>query len=110
MTSEKQRAAEIEFKPTKQVLKGQKLQILTYIDTFGSITPADAWEAFNCTKLSTRIGEIEKRCGVEFKHERESNGNTSYMRYSFASGLSAISYLLPTDEKVADMLREMTKS
>lgn len=95
MTSKKQRAAEIEFKPTSKELTGQKLEIVAYINSFGSITPMEAWKILHCTKLATRIGEIERRCGVEFKHDRETNGNSSYMRYSFADGYGVMDYMSP---------------
>lgn len=93
MTSEKQRAAEVNFKPTTKKLTGQKLEIVVYIYTHGSITPMEAWGELNCTKLATRIGEIEKRCGVEFNHQKESNGSSSYMRYSFKEGYGVMDYM-----------------
>lgn len=93
MSTEKQRAAEAAFKPSTKALSGQKLEIVSYINSFGSITPMEAWNILHCTKLATRIGEIEKWCGVEFKHEKESNGVTSYMRYSFAEGYGVLDYL-----------------
>lgn len=93
MTSTKQRAAEIDFKPTENKLRGQKADILIYIYTHGSITPAEAWDKLHCTKLATRIGEIERRCGVELKHEKESNGSSSYMRYSFKEGYGVMDYM-----------------
>lgn len=95
MTSSRQQAAEINFKPADKKLKGQKYNILVYIDTNGSITPMDAIsdKRIHSTKLSTRIGEIERKCGLAFKHERESNGDSSYMRYSFADGHGVFDYL-----------------
>lgn len=93
MTTERQRAAEATYKPTANKLKGQKMEILVYIYTHGSITPAEAWDKLHITKLATRIGEIEKRCGVELKHERESNGSSSYMRYSFKEGYGVMDYM-----------------
>ena len=109
-TSEAQRAAEVRFKPEQFYLTGQKRMIVDYIAEHGSITPMEAWDECRCTKLATRIGEIERRSGYVFDRKMERTEDVCFMRYSFASGLSAISYLLPTDEKVADMLREMTKS
>lgn len=104
MTSEKQRAAEKEFRPTEKKLKGQKADILIYIYTHGSITPAEAWEILHCTKLATRIGEIERRSGYAFNREKVKAGDTSFMRYSFPRGLTAIHYLLPEDCEVAEAL------
>ena len=91
--TDKQREAEIKFKPTSKALSGQKLQIVSYIDTFGSITPAAAWDYLNCTKLATRIGEIERRCGIEFHKQMEDNGSSRYMRYSFAEGYGILDYM-----------------
>lgn len=110
MTTQTQKAAQAEFKPDSLYLKGQKKRIVDYIAEHGSITPMEAWDECRCTKLATRIGEIERRSGYVFNRKMERTEDVCFMRYSFASGLSAISYLLPTDEKVADMLREMTKS
>ena len=91
--TQKQREAEANFKPTQKKLSGQKLEILVYVNTHGSITPKDAWNELNCTKLATRIGEIERRCGVEFKKEMEGNGSSRYMRYSFAEGYGVMDYM-----------------
>lgn len=93
MTTERQRAAEATYKPTANKLKGQKLAILVYIYTHGSITPMDAIHEIHCTKLATRIGEIERRCGVDFKHEMEDNGTSRYMRYSFKEGYGVMDYM-----------------
>ena len=93
MTTQKQQAAEASFKPSSKALSGQKLNIIAYIDTYGSITPADAWNELNCTKLATRIGEIERRCGIEFKKQMEDNGSSRYMRYSFADGYGVFDYV-----------------
>lgn len=93
MTTQKQRAAEADFKPTEKKLTGQKREILAYIDTYGSITPMDAIVHINCTKLATRIGEIERRCGVEMVHQMERNETSRYMRYSFAAGYGIIDYM-----------------
>lgn len=35
-------------------------RILDYIDTYGSITPMEAWEHLGVTKLATRISELRK--------------------------------------------------
>lgn len=97
MTSEKQRAAEVNFKPTTKKLTGQKLEIVVYIYTHGSITPMGAIHAFGCTKLSTRIGEIEKRCGHAFERTSDAvysrtGRRTKVRRYAFAEGLTAQDY------------------
>lgn len=93
MMTEKQRSAEATFKPSGKKLTGQKLEIVVFIHTHGSITPKEAWNELNCTKLATRIGEIERRCGVEFKKEMEDNGSSRYMRYSFQDGYDAFDYM-----------------
>lgn len=63
----------------------QKRLILDYIDTFGSITPMDAFIDLGITKLSTRVGEL-KRDGYNIKGTLEKGINrygkpTHYMRY-----------------------------
>lgn len=35
-------------------------RILDYIDTYGSITPMEAWEHLGVTKLATRISELRR--------------------------------------------------
>lgn len=60
--------------------------ILHYINTFGSITPLEAFIDLGITKLATRISEMSKD-GVEFKKETEYSKNrfgkkVHYTRYS----------------------------
>ena len=93
MTTEKQRKAEVDFKPTAKALKGQKAKIVNFIELWGSITPSQAWDYCHCTKLSTRIGEIEVLCGHEFKHDMTEGANSRFMTYSFAEGLKAEDYM-----------------
>lgn len=59
--------------------------ILEYVKEWGSITPMDAFLDLGITKLSTRIGELEK-AGIGFVHSKESRKNrygkkTTYCRY-----------------------------
>lgn len=95
MTTEKQKAAQAAFLPERKILQGQKLEIVRFIEKFGSITPLQAINDIDIhsTKLATRIGEIERFCGVEFKHQKESNGSSSYMRYSFKEGYGVMDYM-----------------
>ena len=106
-TSEAQRQAEVNFKPEKLYLTGQKRKIVEWIAKNGSITPMDAIHGFSCTKLATRIGEIERRSGYLFDKEMERTEGACYMRYSFARGLSAEDYMLPEDPVVAKALNEI---
>lgn len=96
MTTEKQKAAQAAFLPERKILQGQKLEIVRFIEKFGSITPLQAINDIDIhsTKLATRIGEIERFCGVEFKHEMEKKGGKRYMRYSFATGHLAADYMV----------------
>ncbi len=60
--------------------------ILHYIDTFGSITPMEAFTDLGITKLATRISELTRN-GIEFKKKVEHSRNrfgakVHYMRYS----------------------------
>jgi len=60
--------------------------IINYIKQHGSITPYEAFLYLKITKLSTRIGEIERKGTARFKRKmirsKDSFGDeTSYMRY-----------------------------
>ena len=66
----------------------QREQILLYLQTFGSITPMEAFADLGITKLATRISEM-RRDGIEFKIERVTaknrfNHTVSFARYSLA--------------------------
>ena len=92
MTS-KQMAAQVEFTPTQAERKTQHQRILDYIAQFGSITPMAAIHAFGCTKLATRIGEIEGLCGYKFQRQPEKvytrlGAKTRVMRYSIPEGMT----------------------
>lgn len=61
-------------------------KILDYLKKFGSITPMDAFNDLNITKLATRISEM-RRQGYEFNQRYEQHINrmgekSYYMRYS----------------------------
>ena len=64
----------------------QYQKILDFIKKNGSISPMDAFgSGMYITKLSTRIGEMERK-GIVFEHKWESNKNSDgetvrYMRY-----------------------------
>ena len=97
MTTEKQRQAQAEFTPQGGALKGQRDRIIEYIEKFGFISPAGAWHMFGCSKLSTRIGEIEKRCGHEFVRLSvecfsRTGRKTRVKNYKFQKGLTAQDY------------------
>lgn len=60
-------------------------RIVRYCELNGTITPMEAFTELGITKLSTRIGELERR-GVKFNREREKSKNRYgeecvYMRY-----------------------------
>ena len=62
-------------------------RIANYINTFGSITPMEAFADLGITKLSTRIGEMTCS-GYKIKRQMETGKNrygevTRYMRYSW---------------------------
>lgn len=66
----------------------QHEMIIDYVKEFGSITPMDAFMDLGITKLSTRIGELEKYGIAYFNHDRETRNNrfqkkVSYCRYTF---------------------------
>ena len=39
----------------------QNKQVLDYMETVGAITPREAAQAFGCTRLSARIGELKEQ-------------------------------------------------
>lgn len=70
-------------------LTRQHKAILYLIIIRGSITPMDAFNELNITKLSTRISEM-KKIGVRFDQKYESRTNllgytSHYMRYRRAA-------------------------
>lgn len=94
MTNE-QKAAQ-EFAPAPATKKTQQAKILDTIAKQGWISK---WGAIydvslHCSKLSTRIGEIEERCGHRFDRERiyqaDGNGGRYFvgMRYKLPKGLT----------------------
>ncbi len=60
--------------------------IIRYIDKYGSITPMEAYEKLGCTKLATRISELNRRgyvvdkVMIEFRNRRGEIGRC--MQYS----------------------------
>ena len=108
MTTQSQRAAQAQFRPDSLYLKGQKKKIVDYIEAHGSISPMDAIMTFGCTKLATRIGEIERRCGICFNREKAKSGDARFVRYSFVKGKSADAYRLPTSEDIAKILMKQS--
>ena len=70
--TQKQDAAEATIAP-KVARRSQHQRILDHIAQYGSITPWAAIHAVSvhCTKLATRIGEIERKCGHEFQHSMQ---------------------------------------
>ena len=64
-------------------------QILWYIDSFGSITPMEAFNELGITKLATRISEM-RVLGIQFDQDYEGRTNrfgkkVRYMRYRKAA-------------------------
>ena len=64
----------------------QHQKIMDYLRTHDSISPYEAFVNLRITKLSTRIGEIERTTFYTFKRtrvtERTDDGETvTYMRY-----------------------------
>lgn len=94
MTSN-QISSEAEFAPQPVTKASQHQKILDTIERQGFISK---WGAIydvqlHCSKLSTRIGEIEDRCGHKFQRERmyQHDGKKKYfvgMKYSIPQGLT----------------------
>ena len=53
----------------------QKVRIIKYINQFGSISPIQAFADLGITKLSTRIGELERENGYTFIREKSKGKN-----------------------------------
>lgn len=65
----------------------QHQKIINYIEKHGSITPMDAFP-LGITKLSTRVSEMRRKKGMEFKIEiiqgkNQDGESMRYARYSF---------------------------
>lgn len=60
--------------------------IIDYLNRNKTITPFEAFEHLHITKLSTRIGELERNKGVKFKRKllkgENQYGKYEYMQYS----------------------------
>ena len=70
-------------------LTTQQMHILWYIDSFGSITPFEAFNELGVTKLATRISEM-RMLGIQFDQDYEGRVNrfgkkVRYMRYRKAA-------------------------
>ena len=66
----------------------QRDAIIKYIETFGSITPMEAFADLGITKLAIRISEM-RRSGMRFNIEMVQTKNrygkpVHYAKYSFA--------------------------
>ena len=74
-------------KPTKNT---QHLMIKKYLKENKTMTPMDAWNKFNITKLSTRIGEMERKGMISTVHEMKTNPNTGsrYMEYTLIEDMA----------------------
>ena len=81
MTTQAQQAAEAAYAPSAAQKLTQAQKIVRYLNRYGFIQQAAAWYdmSLHISKLSTRIGEIERATGVTFKREAGANG---FKRYS----------------------------
>ena len=64
----------------------QTTQILEYLRLYGALTPFEAFLELGVTKLSTRIGELERE-GWAFKrewveHKSRTGRTVRYLKYS----------------------------
>lgn len=90
--NDKQTTAQIQCAPEPRVKRSQQQRILDTIRKQGFIT---SWGAIHdqllhCTKLSTRIGEIERKYGHEFVHEslRGSDNRITGTKYYLPQGMT----------------------
>ena len=70
-------------------LTDQQIHILWYINTYGSISPMEAFNDLGITKLATRISEM-RVIGIQFDQAFEGRENrfgkkVKYMRYRKAA-------------------------
>jgi len=95
MTKE-QTTAQVDSSPSRAEKKTQHDRIMDLISENGEISN---WGAIHdvrlhCTKLSTRIGEIERQCGHGFARERitwiDEDGKSHHLgtRYTIPRGLT----------------------
>lgn len=64
----------------------QKRRVLDYIETYGSITPLDAFRDLGITKLATVVSQMKTENGITFYQYYEPSYNrfgekVYYMRY-----------------------------
>lgn len=70
-------------------------RIIQYMETFGSISPLEAFRDLGVTKLATRISEMRKR-GREFEQEYKEAKNR------FGETVRYMRYYLPKEDKQDD--------
>lgn len=58
----------------------QTTEVLDYIEKHGSITQVEAWERFQCWRLSARIEEL-REAGIPIVTEIKTNGKTRWAEY-----------------------------
>lgn len=69
----------------------QNEQILQHMDKYGSITPREAYELYDCMRLAARISDL-KRKGFPISSERivlrdRAGGVVQFNKYTLAKGL-----------------------
>lgn len=95
--TEQQIQAQAEFAPADK--RTQHKMILDTIEKQGFITK---WGAIydvhlHCSKLATRIGEIESRCGNTFKREKMYRADSNGKQYFIG-----LKYTLPEGKTIND--------
>lgn len=86
-----QMTAEAEYKPTSLSIISQHEAILRGMERYGRMYPMLAIHAYGITKLSTRIGEIERKSGLRFDRQRVDavtryGRKCHYMQYTVPEG------------------------
>lgn len=70
-----------------KTIESQKKKIKSAFDAGAILTPSWAWNKIGCSKLSTRIGELERegKIGFVYRKDIKSNGKrfTAYSRKPF---------------------------
>lgn len=95
--TQNQIAAQEEYTPSERARQTQCQRVLDYIDRFGGITSAGAMHSFGCSRLASRISDIESRSGRRFKRTRERvitrlGQRATIVRYSYEDGLTREDY------------------
>lgn len=64
-------------------MKTQKQQVMEYLEQYGSMTPAEAWNKYGISKLATIVSELIHKDGVKIEKVWDSGKNRSGVKSHF---------------------------